>query len=372
MKSISINKDRLSPFWFVSFVGPDGAMKRRSTKVPVGGGMFEGEKLNAKQAEKRALMVGMKIAEAANTEYKQHNNISVREFLLDYTRRAAHRLAEKSTQNNKYAFSLLIDWLGKRADEPLRLVTRHDAKLYMEERRSQVRASTLSREIGCFKTAFNDAVDSEIIGRNPWLNIQIPSDKGTEKQPCEAFTMEELQLLIEKLPPEWSSAVRCSFETYGQRLSDIRLLKWKQFDWEGRVVRFITAKTGRELAQPMRPSFYAWARAQYEQSGMNDEAYVHPRLVRCTSSISQEFGHLLDALGIGERRTSPGGNRAGLRTKTFHSVRRAAATLLHSAGASQQMAMKLVGHNSEAIHSVYVKPNLDQLREVAEKLPELK
>lgn len=370
--NISINKAKNSPFWMVSFRGPDGAQKRRSTKVPVAGGMFEGERLSAKQAEKRALMVGMKIAEAENAEFEQFNNISVRDFLRDYLRRAAKRLTDSSTQNNRYAFDLLIAWLGKRADEPLRLLTRHDAKCYMEERRTQVRASTLSREIGCYKTAFNDAFDSEIINRNPWLNLKIPSERAAERQPAEAFTLEELQLLIEKLPPEWSSAVRCSFETFGQRLGDIKTLRWKQFDWEARVVRFVTAKTGREMAQPMRPSFYAWARAQYEKNGCCDEAFVHPRLARSTSSLSQEFGSLMDALEIGTRREAPGGNRVGLRTKTFHSVRRAAATLLHSAGVSQSMAMKLVGHSSEAIHSVYVKPNIDQMREVAEKLPELK
>ena len=34
----------------------------------------------------------------------------------------------------------------------------------------------------------------------------------------EAFTLEEVQLLVEKLPDEWAAAVRCCVGTFGQRL----------------------------------------------------------------------------------------------------------------------------------------------------------
>ena len=32
---LSINKEKSSPYWMVTFQGPDGKMRRRSTKVPV-------------------------------------------------------------------------------------------------------------------------------------------------------------------------------------------------------------------------------------------------------------------------------------------------------------------------------------------------
>ena len=48
---LSINKEKSSPYWMVTFQGPDGKMKRRSTKVPVNGGEFEGDRITAKLAE---------------------------------------------------------------------------------------------------------------------------------------------------------------------------------------------------------------------------------------------------------------------------------------------------------------------------------
>ena len=38
---LSINKEKSSPYWMVTFQGPDGKMKRRSTKVPVNGGSLK-------------------------------------------------------------------------------------------------------------------------------------------------------------------------------------------------------------------------------------------------------------------------------------------------------------------------------------------
>lgn len=372
IKHLSINKDKLSDYWFVSFTGPDGRMKRRSTKVPHAGGTYNGEKLTAKQAEKRALQVGTKIAEDELAAFEEHNNISVRDFLLSYQRTHSSRLATGSYRNDKSAFALLLAFLGKKADLPLRLLSRADARAFMEHRRAQVRASTTRRDIGSLKTAFEHAVLDDITPVNVWRGIRVPAERLTEADiPAEAFTIEELRYIISHFPEEWSSAVRCSFETYGQRLGDIRLLRWKQFDWEARVVRFVTGKTGRVLAQPMRDAFYEWARAKYESSGRDDEAYVHPRLAANTSSVSWEFTMLLEAHGLIRREAHAAGNRRKRSNKTFHSIRRSAATLLQGSGVAQGITTKLVGHASEAIHELYVRPDTEILRAAAELMPAL-
>ncbi|MBR3925586.1 MAG: tyrosine-type recombinase/integrase [Akkermansia sp.] len=354
-----------------TFRGADGKMKRRSTKVPVEGGMFMGERLTRAQAKKRALIVGAQIAQEAAQEYVAHDNTPVRAFLDGYIARAGRRLRLQSVANIRSARDRFCEWLGRRADEPLRLISRKDAKEYMEFRREQIRCSSVTRELGCLKTAFEDAVDSEMIDRNPWRNLRVPQDVGAEKHRREAFTLEELRYIIDKFPPEWSSAVRCSYETFGQRLGDVLGLRWGQFDWERRVVRFTTGKTGRELEQPMRDGFYAWARARYEAAGCDDGALLHPRLAGCSSSVSYEFTQLLRAHGIGVQQGRLEGKRQSLHSKSFHSIRATAATFLQSAGVAQGMAMKLVGHDSESIHEVYVKPDVELLRQAAEVLPEV-
>ena len=49
---LSLNTAPNSPFWMVSFRTPDGTQCHRSTKVPVKGGLYMGEKLSAAQAKK--------------------------------------------------------------------------------------------------------------------------------------------------------------------------------------------------------------------------------------------------------------------------------------------------------------------------------
>ena len=84
---LSINKEKSSPYWMVTFQGPDGKMKRRSTKVPVNGGEFEGDRITAKLAERLAYQRGVQIACAEAEEYQAHNNVSVRAWCEDYVRR---------------------------------------------------------------------------------------------------------------------------------------------------------------------------------------------------------------------------------------------------------------------------------------------
>ncbi|MCD8070210.1 MAG: hypothetical protein LUE08_02345 [Akkermansiaceae bacterium] len=59
---LSINQEKTSPYWMVTFQGKDGKMRRRSTKVPVAGGMFEGTRITARLAEKIACQRGVQIA----------------------------------------------------------------------------------------------------------------------------------------------------------------------------------------------------------------------------------------------------------------------------------------------------------------------
>lgn len=332
--------------------------------------MFKGERLSAAQAKKRAMLVGADIARAANEDFVAQDNRSVRSFLDGYVQRSVRRLRPQSLRNMRRACSLFLGWLGAKADLPLRSISRLDAKLFVESRCADVRSSTVVRDAGCLRTAFEDALDSEIIARNPFHNIRVPRGNAQEEQKREAFTLDELRFLVEHLPDEWSSAVRCAFETFGQRLGDILSLRWEQFDWERAVVRFVTQKTGRVLEQPMRASFFAWARARWEAAGCPQDALVHPQLARL-SSPSQEFTHFLRIFGIGQDSAPQDGRRRRLHNKSFHSIRASAATLLQSSGVAQGVAMKLVGHSSEAIHELYVKPDAALLRKASESLPEL-
>ena len=368
---LSINKEKSSPYWMVTFQGPDGKMKRRSTKVPVNGGEFEGDRITAKLAERIAYQRGVQIACAEAEEYQVHNNVSVRAWCDGFVGRKAALVSEQTAYNARTACKHFYEYLGARANAPLRLITKADIKGFVAARRELVRQKTVYKDMSVLSQAFADAVDAEVIDRNPCAGVSIPPDRAGEKLHKEAFTLDEIRYMIEHFPPLWSSAVRCSFETYGQRLGDILRLNWNQFDWERRIVRFDTGKTGRWMDQPMREGFYQWALARWKEAGEPADELLHAPLLALGDGASYQFGLLLRTHGIGVVHGAAGGRRRRMNSKSFHSIRATAATLLQASGVSQGLAMELVGHDSSAVHSVYIRPSADQLRSAAESLPEL-
>ncbi len=372
--AISINQVKNSPYWMVSFIGADGGQRRRSTKVPHAGGFYQGEKLSKAQAEKRAMLVGYKIASQEAEEYTHQDNTTVRE-LCDTMLSGKLGLVSAATYYNACTdYNQFCAWLGKRADEPARLITKAVIKEWVVARRKEVRCKTTRKALSAISSAFRWAVDSEIMPANPCMGVQVPGDTREEKTVKEAFSVAEIELLLDKLPDEWSSAVRCCIGTYGQRLGDILSLKWEQFDWRARTVNIVTGKTARWLHQPMQDDFYEWARAKYEDAqkwGGEAAVWVHPRL-RLHTNPSQEFTHMVRLHGIGLAGQAAGGRRRTWHSKTFHSLRASVVTMLHTAGVSQGLAMHLVGHESQDVHSVYLRPTEAQLAEVAANLPKFK
>ena len=375
MKSQSSNiivfQDAKSPYWFCQYTGPDGVRRKKTTKVPIVGGMFQGEKLTRNQAKSRALIIAHQMAEAKSLEYAEKDNRSTREIFELMMNGKLGRVSTATYNNAQTSYKYFLKWLGKRADAPMRLITKADIKEWVIHRRNEVRAATCRKDLSAIRAAFTWAEDAEIITRNPCNNVRVSADSRDEKIVHDAFTLEEVHLLINKLPDEWASAVRCCIGTFGQRLGDIRHLKWEQFDFTARTVTIITGKTARPLCQPMQEWFYAWAQEKHRQAqeaGGETAVWVLPRLHR-HSNPSPEFTALVRAFGIGLSGENAGGNRRVWHSKTFHSLRATVATLLQSAGVSQGMAMQLVGHDSADIHTVYIRPSAEQLRAAANLLP---
>ena len=372
-KNVIVCREKLSPFWVAQWTDGRGRRRRRSTKVPVAGGVFLGERLSAAQAERRALMVAFVLAQEEEEAYSAQDNTTMRELCSCMLSGKLGRVSVATYDNARTNYKQFLAWLGARADAPVRLITRADIKAWVTARRGEVRARTVLKALTAIRAAFAWAVDAEIIDRNPCDGVRVPPDSKEERVVHEAFTLEEVRLLVDKLPDEWSSAVRCCMGTYGQRLGDILSLKWEQFNWAERVVTIVTGKTARVLRQPMQPDFYAWARGRYEEAqavGGEAAVWVHPALRR-HSNPSSEFTQLVRMHGIGLVGRGAGGNRRTWHSKTFHSLRATVATMLQASGVPQGMAMELVGHDSAAVHAAYIRPNAEQLRAAAGKLPPL-
>lgn len=371
VSGVSLHQDAKSPYWWAQWSLSDGSRVKKSTKVPLVGGLFQGERLSKPQAKRRALLVAQELAASAQVEAQRQDNLSVRELFDTVLKGKLGRLSVATYANARTTYAQFCDWLGKRrAASPARLVTRADIKQWVTDRRAEVRCKTVKHGLYVLRAAFNWALDAELIPKNPCERVVVPPDSKDERVVHEAFSPEEVQVLVEKLPDEWAAAVRCCLGTFGQRLGDIRNLRWDQFDWERRVVCMTTGKTARRMQQPMLDGFYQWARERYawaQELGGDAATWVLPRL-RVHSNPSQEFTQLVRLHGIGLQNGGGLGKRRCWHSKTFHCLRATVVTMLHANGVSQGMAMELVGHDSPEVHTVYLRPTADQLREAAARL----
>jgi integrase len=56
---------------------------------------------------------------------------------------------------------------------------------------------------------------------------------------------------------------------------------------------------------------------------------------------------------------------------SFHSLRRTATTLLHEAGIPEAVAQALIGHDSTAVHEVYISVGREALVKAAASFPDV-
>jgi len=370
--------DTRSPFYFAVWRGESGKQHTKSTKVrhtP----LKKSEKRI--QLEVRAQMVA-DAYEAADKEGSDHKYVrAVIEALSDDEPKKQvpsvrqwqdtwllERVQQdiKSIQSDRKALRLLEEVLKGRFDESIAKVRKADAQAFANTNIARVSAGTVNRYFKSLSVFFNAAIEREFIQTNPMRGVKLPKNAAHDKITREPFNREDLKILLTKMPHDWQSMVLVSLHLGGQRLGDCTLLKWVDVDFIRKSVCIITQKTRRSHAIPMTGRLEAHLIARRDANP--EDEYVHQDMAeRCnrtgsTQHLSLEFAALVEALGLSKRLPMRAGERRSFRTKTFHSLRASAVTMLHDAGVPLSMAMLIVGHDNADIHRVYYRPSDDAIR----------
>lgn len=381
----SLFKRDSSKYWYASW--RSGDRKRLvSTKVPIRGAVINGIKETPSQARSRAQIVAdgyeaadkegmhsakVKTAIASLAHGVATSEPSIREYLTNYLESRMGQLSRSSIINTQTAFKLFLAHLGRRADNPISSVRRADANAFVNEQIKMVRHGTVKKYIGTISPAFMAAMDEELIDKNPFFRVKIPESATLEDINKEAFSAEEVHIMLQVLPSEWRSMVICCIYMGGQRLGDVATLAWRQIDMEQGIIALKTAKTGRFLRIPIVDPLRRHLAALHRTG-----EYLHPVIAekylrRGAAYVSYQFRMELEYAGIVPKLESIKGARArSVSPKTFHCLRATAATLLHAAGVDAAIAREVVGHDSEAVHQLYIRPDDEQRRAALEKLAE--
>lgn len=371
-----------SSFWWACY-GPKKT--RRSTKVEINPKKTDdGSKpATARMAKQRATEIaeawdaacyeGMaaKAVKKVLIEISapEEDRISVGEYAREWLNARRKHVTQRSIIRDTKAVELFLDFLGTDGTrQPLASIKANTAQRFIDSQIDRVSPGTVDRYRETLSVMFNKAFMSELVARNPFRGVDIPKRKDDVNE-REAFTPEEINRLIDELPSEWSSMVKCCIYLGGQRLGDMALLKWSDVDFVNDTVTIVTQKTSRLMMIPLLKKL----REHLEELDRCSE-YVHPQLASRvlrhgnTSSISTEFSGYMRLMGLANPIEKKSGDRRGLSNKSFHSLRASAVTMLYLAGVPLEIVLRIAGHSHKKISMLYLKLAQDQVRTEMEKI----
>lgn len=300
------------------------------------------------------------------------NGVSAGKFLLGWLE--SRRNKRGAVERDGVAVRRFLDFLGDGRNMVLTAVNKGMAKNFVEQELERVSVGTVIRYVSTLSGAFNVAVDRELIPRNPFRGV-MPSkaDHQAEKQLRGAFTMDEVKMILDRFPGEWPDMVRVCLYTGGQRLGDIATLKWSQIDLEHSFLFMTTQKSRRRMNKPiidpLRDVLERRLACRVNEFVFPLAAMKHAQAGGRSDKLSTEFTSLLRQHGIvKDAFEEVKGDRHKLASKSFHSLRATAVTVLRLAGVPADLCRYIVGHDSEEIERVYFRPDSAHVQEAMSKI----
>ena len=222
---------------------------------------------------------------------------------------------------------------------------------------------------------FEAARKMGFIPMNPVAAVDNLRDRGREAG-REPFTGKEIAQLLANAKAsgldDWHGAILLGV-TSGLRLGDVANLCWETIDFEKRVIRVTTGKTGMVVVLPMHADFDCWLSGRSRGIG---KAPVFPKLagkrISGDGGLSGQFRAIVAAAGITGRVVTRVGKGRATNSKTFHALRHTFISSLANAGVPPDIRQKLAGHSDPKVHAGYTRHEMETLRGAVELLPSLR
>lgn len=180
------------------------------------------------------------------------------------------------------------------------------------------------------------------------------------------FDREGLEDVCAHLDADVEPVVRFAYLT-AWRKSEVLSLRWEQVDWDAGTVRLEAGTTknklGREFPFRALPELESLLHSQRERAGA-----VSRRLGRIVPYVFHRDGEPIQNF---RRQWRSATTAAGQPGTWFHDLRRSAVRNFERAGISRSVAMKLSGHESEAVYRRYAIADSAALEEGVHKLASL-
>lgn len=230
---------------------------------------------------------------------------------------------------------------------------------YIRRRQEEAASnSSIQKELAALRRAFNLAVLAGRLSRiPPFPTIAVSNTRQG------FFDRDALEAVCEHLDPAIEPVIRFAFLT-AWRLQEVLGLRWEHVDSDAGTVRLEVGTTknkqGREFPFHALPELDALLQSQREYTD---------QVARETGCI---VGHVFHRSGKPiktlRRQWKRATKAAGYPDAWFHDLRRSAVRNFERAGISRSVAMKLSGHETEAVYRRYAIADSVALQEGVAKL----
>jgi integrase len=321
--------------------------------------------------EARARKVLNDILERAGQD-KMHTD-TVENFLRDWVKGKDN---EGTNESYSKSVELFLETLGAKAKGYLTNVDHKDIQKFRDTRQGWAPA-TIRLSVKTLNIAFGLAKKLHFIQDNPVeKSLALNPIKGgsMEKHP---FTHEQVKAILKKADGEWTTAILFGYFT-GARLTDCARFRWKNVNFEKKVLQFVAKKTGHKNEEeevhtmPLAPELEA--HLLKIPSADDDDSFITPELAakdtRGRNGLSESFKRIMVKAGVDPQEVQGKGKKKFSKL-SFHSLRHGCNSLLANADVDQETRMKLIGWKSKDINDGYTHVEIKTLRDALAKLPPL-
>jgi integrase len=236
----------------------------------------------------------------------------------------------------------LVPFFG---DHPLCEIKRQHVQGFVTEKMTRQKFSwkTCMHVRNLLSKILNTAVDWEYLPVNPVRGVKLPARPLREDR--RFLTVDEVMRLLTELDGPAYTLILSAVLT-GMRIGELLALRWKNVDFERRIIRVreavfeghvSTPKTRSGLRDiPIGPALEHALREHHARRRIADDSLVFPT----RNGTYQRPGNLY------KRRLLPACAKAGLRRFSWHDFRHTHATLLSDMGEPLKTAQAQLGHAS--------------------------
>ena len=376
----SVHKPHGTPYWYCQYCNSSGKWVKKSTRLKdqkqakiwcdslqqaenqIGRGRASEKQLRRLIDATMTKITGRSIALP-----------TVREWFRQWLSGKEGGSAPRTIVRYKQSVANFLEFLGKRADDPIDTINQTDIVAFRQYLRDEGRAApTINLVIGrILGSAFRLAHAQGLVERNPLAGLPRLTERGLKRKGT--FTLEQVRQLLAVADNEWRGVIIAGFTT-GARLSDIVNLRWEDIDRGDDMIVFLQAKTQTQMVAAIHPDMQQWFNEQKDHPA---EGPIFPGLTGRysggRSGLSGAFARLMDKAGIqsDKIRDRHGKEGRSVRSLSFHSFRHGAASAIFKSKVIETAQKHITGHTRGQTLRTYTHHDVEAIKAASSLIPRI-